>query len=352
MRKCIFSLALLLTGSISFAQTKIVLDVDVSKHKEYVMETYRVDEERADAYEKILASLNQENERLKEKKISADQFNTEQKKLYMKYGTIINQAFYEGKYRTWSYCTQEVEHYHLLSDYRLVPAAKMRTLYATERDWNKERSELWKGPDEEKVKYEKEKVMIDNLENLICQILGEEDGNWYLIYKKLKTRALINMDKFKISYKDGMAIAELEVWNQQKRNEIMKKGNNYNDIEIALIEHDEELEKKVTEAVPSVAPRWLNIKHAKLEHDMNTRFGLNQVQIKEFKKAYGKYAIDEYKIMCKRDISSADKYSQVCQLSDRFCESVNHLFQPNNFVKWSGWWKFDLERKLKRKGLR
>lgn len=159
MRKIIFSLALLLTGGIGYAQTRNVQNTDVGKHKEYVMKTYGVDAEKADAYEEILTSLNQENDGLKSRKMTSQQFRTEQSKLYKRYGIIINQTFYGGKYRTWSYCTQDGERYQMLSDNRLIPYNKMRTLYEMEREQFKEHNALWKGTDEESVKYEKENEM-------------------------------------------------------------------------------------------------------------------------------------------------------------------------------------------------
>ena len=82
MRKIIFSLALLLTGGIGYAQTRNVQNTDVGKHKEYVMKTYGVDAEKADAYEEILTSLNQENDGLKSRKMTSQQFRAEQSKLY------------------------------------------------------------------------------------------------------------------------------------------------------------------------------------------------------------------------------------------------------------------------------
>lgn len=60
MKKIILSLTLLLVGGISYSQS--FSNVDVGKRKEYMMKTYKLDSKKADAYEQILSSLNQENE--------------------------------------------------------------------------------------------------------------------------------------------------------------------------------------------------------------------------------------------------------------------------------------------------
>lgn len=122
MKKIILSLTLLLVGSISYSQS--FSNVDVGKHKEYMMKTYKLDSKKADVYEQILSSLKQENEQLKNRRISSDRFKDEQKKIYKKYGEIISQAFSKGKYRPWSSCTQELERYHVLSETKFIPIEK------------------------------------------------------------------------------------------------------------------------------------------------------------------------------------------------------------------------------------
>ena len=63
MRRTLLSLSLLLIGSIGYSQVDIP-DVDISKRKEYVMKNYNVDSKKADRYEDILHSLQQEKEQL------------------------------------------------------------------------------------------------------------------------------------------------------------------------------------------------------------------------------------------------------------------------------------------------
>ncbi len=352
MRKIIFSLALLLTGGIGYAQTRNVQNTDVGKHKEYVMKTYGVDAEKADAYEEILTSLNQENDGLKSRKMTSQQFRTEQSKLYKRYGTIINQTFYGGKYRTWSYCTQDGERYQMLSDNRLIPYNKMRTLYEMEREQFKEHNALWKGTDEESVKYEKENEMNRKHKERIVQLLGEEDADWYFTYRALETRTFINMDRYGISYKDAMDIAGFEEEHKRMREKAYRSGKPYGEIEIDLLNLEEKLEQNVTKTLPNIQTRWNAINHAKLDYDMKSRFGLNSVQIKEFKTAYGKYAIEEYRIMGQAGISGSEKYSRLSRLSEEFCKKVEPLFQPDNYKKWFGWWDYKIQLKMKGKGLK
>lgn len=40
------------------------------------------------------------------------------------------------------------------------------------------------------------------------------------------------------------------------------------------------------------------------------------------------------------------------KLSEEFCKTVTSLFSAANYTKWSGWWKYNFERKMKRKGLK
>ena len=161
MKKIILSLTLLLVGSISYSQS--FSNVDVGKHKEYMMKTYKLDSKKADVYEQILSSLKQENEQLKNRRISSDRFKDEQKKIYKKYGEIISQAFSKGKYRPWSSCTQELERYHVLSETKFIPIEKMRSLYKVEHEWKKTRDQLWKGMSDELEKLKK-------IEELLAEI--------------------------------------------------------------------------------------------------------------------------------------------------------------------------------------
>lgn len=151
MRRTLLSLSLLLIGSIGYSQVDIP-DVDISKRKEYVMKNYNVDSKKADRYEDILHSLQQEKEQLRNTKISSIQFKADQRKLYKKYGTFINQAFYDGKDRRWSFCTQELEHYHVFSESKFIPYEQMRALFDTEKVWLNKRERMSKESTDESKK--------------------------------------------------------------------------------------------------------------------------------------------------------------------------------------------------------
>lgn len=61
------------------------------------MKNYNVDSKKADRYEDILHSLQQEKEQLRNTKISSIQFKADQRKLYKKYGTLLIKHFMMGK---------------------------------------------------------------------------------------------------------------------------------------------------------------------------------------------------------------------------------------------------------------
>lgn len=190
MRRTLLSLSLLLIGSIGYSQVDIP-DVDISKRKEYVMKNYNVDSKKADRYEDILHSLQQEKEQLRNTKISSIQFKADQRKLYKKYGTFINQAFYDGKDRRWSFCTQELEHYHVFSESKFIPYEQMRALFDTEKVWLNKRERMSKESTDESKKYENNEALLTELNKNIKQILGEENGSWYIAYKRTVNRALV-----------------------------------------------------------------------------------------------------------------------------------------------------------------
>lgn len=350
MKKIILSLSLLLIGSIGYSQ--IIPSVDIGQLKEYIMKTYKIDSQKADNYRQILQSLQKENEQIKNKKISSTQFKIEQKKLYKKYGIIISQTFYKGKYTKWSSCTQELERYHVLSESKFIPYEKMRALYKAETEWVKGRDNMLTKTSEEWKKHESSGTMFSELNDKIRQILGTEDGNWYIAYKRLTFRTLDNMDKYGASYNDAFAIAKIEESYKKKRINILNSDKKNVEKEIDIMAIDDEMTKMITSSTPSVSTRWKKVNNSRLDHILKTKYGLTHPQIADFKIAYNKYAIEEYKIFSQKRLSDADKYNQLSQLSENFCKTVNPLFKEDYFIKWCGWWKYDFERKMKRKGLK
>lgn len=351
MRKTLFSLSLLLIGSIGYSQVDIP-KVDANKRKEYVMKTYNVDSKKADRYEEILHSLQHEKDQLRNMKISSTRFKADQKKLYKKYGAIINQAFYEGKDRKWSFCTQELEHYHVFSESKFILYEQMRALFDAEKIWLNKRKQVSKESTEESKKHENNEALLTELNNNIKQILGEENGNWYISYKRTINRALGNMDKYGASYNEAFAIAQIEESYKQKRVNILNSSKKYADKEVEIMLNDEEMAKQIAIVVPLVFTKWKKVNNAVLDYTLKNKYGLSQESVAEFKKAYNKYAIEEYKIMNQKKTSDIDKYNELSKLSETFCKTVNPLFNATNFMKWSGWWIYNFERKMKRKGLK
>ena len=88
-----------------------------------------------------------------------------------------------------------------------------------------------------------------------------------------------------------------------------------------------------------------------MDYTLQNRYGLSQSQATKFKAEYSKYAIEEYKILNAKKLSAADRYARLDKLGDNFCQKVKPLFSAENYVKWQGWWKYDFERRMKRKGL-
>ena len=115
----------------------------------------------------------------------------EQKKLYKKYGIIVSQTFFEGKYKKWSSCTQEMERYQVLSEIKFVPYEQMRALYQAESAWVKERDKMHKDAGEAWEKYENSDTMLSELNIKIKQILGVEMGLGILNIKDCSSEHLM-----------------------------------------------------------------------------------------------------------------------------------------------------------------
>ena len=241
----------------------------------------------------------------------------------------------------------------MLSEVKLTPRDKMLALHKLESEWEKNREAMWKGSDTEARKQAKEADMIAELNGEIRKLLGTDVGNWYIEYKTLDFMALMNMDKYKTSYKNGHAIAEIEQKYRKKRADILKTKKKYAEKEVESMKNDEKKEQEIFASVPAdVANRWKKVNAAVLDYALQNRYGLNLSQITKFKAEYGKYAIEEYKILNAKKLSPADRYAQLDKLGDKFCRKVKPLFSAENYVKWQGWWQYDFERRMKRKGLK
>ena len=350
MRTILFLSALLIGGAGYVQQMQDATNKD---RRPYMTATYHIHSVKTRNYEQLRKRMLKANDRLKDKVMSAERFRAEQKRLYRLYGDTISQLFDKGRSRTWSRITQELERYQMLSEVKLTPRDKMLALHKLESEWEKNREAMWKGSDTEARKQAKEADMIAELNGEIRKLLGTDVGNWYIEYKTLGFMALLNMDKYKTSYKNGHAIAEIELKYRKKRADILKTKKKYAEKEVESMKNDEKKEQEIFASVPAdVANRWKKVNAAVLDYTLQNRYGLNQLQTTKFKAEYNKYAIEEYKILNAKKLSPADRYARLDKLGDSFCRKVKPLFSAENYVKWQGWWQYDFERRMKRKGLK
>lgn len=178
MKKFIFMLAVMLFTLNGFSQDG--KNVTQKQRKEYMMKTFKIHSKKAIAYEKIRLELINENEKLKEQKLSSSQFRNKQKKLYKKYGDKISQIFSKGRFRSWSIFTQELEIYHMLCDEKLVSRPQMKALQKLESETETQRLTLWNKNIEESEKFNQKDQMIENYRKKIYEILGKETGEWFI----------------------------------------------------------------------------------------------------------------------------------------------------------------------------
>ena len=326
--------------------------VSVSSRVDYVMKTYKISKQRAEAYESIRDRLLVENEKLKKQKMTSKEFQSAQKRLYKKYGDEISMAFYDGKYRKWSSCTQHLECYHMLSENWLVPYEKMRSLRKIEVEHEKKREQIWAGSKDEAEKNKLNEELRGETENAVRNLLGAA-GEWYIEYKRLYLATLKNMDVYKSSFQDAHAVAAIENEFRCKRKNVLKEQKSNMEKEFDFMKLEDEKHASIVSAVPSdMSARWKKINSALLDYNLNSKYGLTQSQVVLFKKAYSKYVIEEYKILNAKKIAKADKYAQLSTLSKKFCNSVAVLFQAEQYKKWQGWWQYSFDRKMEMKGLK
>lgn len=313
----------------------------------YTMKTYGVSKQKAEAYEGIREKLLSESESLKKKKITSKQFVDAQKQIYQKYGDEISITFYNGKDRKWSFCNQHLERYQMLCDNWLVPYETMRSLRAIEVEHEKNRIQIWSGDQQESKKIEKNEVLRNKEEQAIRALLGADAGDWYLEYKSLYLNTLKNMDIYKSSFHDAHAIATIESEFKKRRRLENKKLNV--ERELDLLKLEKEKDAAIISAVSSeVYARWHKVNSSLLDYNLNNKYGLTKSQIEQFKNAYSKFVIEEYKILNANKMGEIDKYALLNVLNDNFCKSVSTLFQPEQYEKWQGWWQYCFERKMKK----
>lgn len=340
--------ALFLIVNLAYSQS--ISDIDVGKRKEYMMKTYKIHHIKAEKYlEEILPSLERENEQLKHQRISSDKFKEAQKNLYRKYGKTVSQVFSKGRYKTWSFCIQELERYHVLSETKFIPLEKMYALYRIERAWEKDRDQMLSGDGDEQKKIEDTANMLMELNKQIRQMLGMEIGNWYINYKELMLRALDNMDKYGATYNEGYRIAQIENDCSQQRKKIWEERLKNRSERLQMIE-DQKL-NEIMKALPmQIAKRWKALNNTYIEYMLTKRYGLNKTQINLFKTYYNTYAIEEYKIINdQKKLSASEKNRKLSEANDRFCEKVRPLFKDNLYKKWKGKRMYDFKKMIEKK---
>lgn len=175
MKKFIFMLAVMLFTLNGFSQDG--KNVTQKQRKEYMMKTFKIHSKKAIAYEKIRLELINENEKLKEQKLSSSQFRNKQKKLYKKYGDKISQIFSKGRFRSWSIFTQELEIYHMLCDEKLVSRPQMKALQKLESETETQRLTLWNKNIEESEKFNQKDQMIENYRKKYMRFSGKKQGS-------------------------------------------------------------------------------------------------------------------------------------------------------------------------------
>lgn len=348
MRKIMIIGALFLIVNLAYSQS--ISDIDVGKRKEYMMKTYKIHHIKAEKYlEEILPSLERENEQLKHQRISSDKFKEAQKNLYRKYGKTVSQVFSKGRYKTWSFCIQELERYHVLSETKFIPLEKMYVLYRIERAWEKDRDQMLSGDGDEQKKIEDTANMLMELNKQIRQMLGMEIGNWYINYKELMLRALDNMDKYGATYNEGYRIAQIENDCSQQRKKIWEMRSN--DRNEKLLETENKKKYEIKKALPTqVVERWEAVNNVYLEYVLTNRYGLNKVQINQFKTLYNSYAIEEYKIINdQKKLSALEKYAKLVRANAIFCQKVRPLFKDSSYKKWKGKRMHDFKQRVDNK---
>ena len=306
----------------------------------------KINQPKADKYlQLLLPSLENENEQLKNQRISSVKFKEEQKKLYNKYGIMISQVFSKGRYKSWSSCTQGLERYHILSETKFIPREKINTLYKTESEWKKKRDHILEGNDEEYIKIEKTQNILTTLNSQIRQIIGTEIGNWYINYKDMTFRTLENMDKYGATYNESWQISQIEVNCSTQRAKIWEERPKNRNEKLQEIENYKL--SAIKKAVPpQVAKKWIAINNSQLDYVLAKRYGLNKVQINQFKNAYNIYAIEEYKIINEqKKLSTADKAEKLKVANETFLQSVRPLFSNSSYKKWRGKRMYDLNKK-------
>ncbi|MEY8685751.1 hypothetical protein AB9N12_06275 [Bacteroides sp. AN502(2024)] len=225
----------------------------------------------------------------------------------------------------------------------------MRALYKIESEWEKKRDQMLIGTDEEYKKVENTVNMLKNLNMQILQVLGIENGNWYITYKELGIRALDNMDKYGATYNEGYQIAQIEIDYAKQRKKIWEDHPKNRNEKLQAIEENKlnAIKKAVS---TQISERWISINNSHLEYLLTKRYGLSKSQIIQFKNAYNTYAIEEYKIIHdQKKLSTSEKVNLLRNANNAFSRKVRPLFKDSSYKKWEGKRTHDFKQRIERK---
>ena len=137
-----------------------------------------------------------------------------------------------------------------------------------------------------------------------------------------------------------------------KRKAVYEEEIKFAQKEEKLFALDDQKAEEVRQAVSQeVADRWFVITKNQLDYTLQKRYGLDKSQITRFKTAYNIYAIEEYRILGDKKLSTADKLQQLSDANRQFCETVQPLFASEAYTRWQGWRQYTFDRKMKQKKL-
>ena len=326
--------------------------VTPAQRRAYLTEHYEVTAAQAEQYETALTDVKAQDARLCESRMSAQAFKQARKSLIRLFCQRVSSAFNEEQYHVWSTCNKEIDRYHVLSNEKLVTPKQLYALFDAERKWLDDRNAMRNGAEAENVKHEREAELLNALQAEIFRVLGTELGEWYFNEKALQQLAYIYMDKYDATYREAESIARIDNAYKGKRKAVYEEEIKFAQKEEKLFALDDQKAEEVRQAVSQeVADRWFVITKNQLDYTLQKRYGLDKSQITRFKTAYNIYAIEEYRILGDKKLSTADKLQQLSDANRQFCETVQPLFASEAYTRWQGWLQYTFDRKMKQKKL-
>lgn len=331
-----------------------VLPVNEDRLKTYMAETYDLSDIQFQSYLKISNDFDTEDALLKTRRMSASELKKQKKALYGKYYDAVKDIFNNEQFFNWSTCIERLDRYRTLSERLFVPRNKLRALYNAEKKWKQERKTMWNSSIEESLKHKKNAELLDDLQNRTYQILGQKDAEWYWQQKFLTDMAFRNMDKYSVSYNEGMAIAEIESEYKTKRFILNSdKSRRRTDIDADIVKSETNKIEAIRKAIPEdAAERWQTINNHTLDYTLRKVYGMNKEQIVKYKNAYNAYVIEEYGILDSKTLSVSEKEKKLEEANDEFCEKVRSFAPAETFKKWLGRRQYVFNRRMVQKEIR